>query len=536
MRLLLGYFVTASCAVADPGLIRSGDEACAAGLWDIGALRYEAALAGGRLSRGERAEAGIRLAEALVRSGQPDQALALLKQSHLASRPEAYFWRGQALVGAGRLAEAAATLKPALDRTDAVYRAEALLTLASLLLALDQPAEALLALKPLTESPDPATAAVAHLRQAEILLDQGGPTAARAIVPESEALPARYRREAALVQGRILLAGGRAADAVRVFRSLLENPAGQSLRGFHAAALGLADALAVAEGPRAGLDFLLRHAAAYPEGPLLGAMFERVVLWLPADAASDEELLATLARWIPPLPAAPPAAINPQPGAPQAIWHVPREASPLAPYAFYTMAVALHRAGDAASRAKARVLLTRLRVGFPDHPLAVQGMVDQARWHLADGNPAAAATLLAHLPADLPPPGAALFLQAQTAFEQGDTEAAIELFEQAAASLTAVRRRCSTPACCASPPGSVWRSPPQGTPERLTTRPRRPRSAPTCNLSRRLPPRMCQSARPPWMCSSAKIRHIRAWPRPCWRLRRRPWRPARRMWRPPARA
>ncbi len=440
MRPLLAILLAAATASATSGPLRSAADACAAGLWDIGSLRYESALAGGGLSAAQRKDASLRLAEALVRSEQAERALDLLKSLRPPAHPESYFWRGQALAATGKRAEAADVLAAALGKADAPHRSEALLTRASLLLELNRPQDALLCLKPLAESEDPATAALAHLRQAEILLDQGGPTAARAIIPNPEALPARHRREAALVQGRILLARGETADAGPVFRSLLEHPERLTLRDFHSAALGLADVLSVEESPRSGLDFLLKHATAHPETPLADELFARVLHWLPAKVPRDAGFLATLAAWVPALPPAPPVSINPRLDAPESLWPANSASTPLAPYAMRALAEALRRSSDEASHARAQVLLTRLRLEYPSHPFSIQASLEQAQRLLTAGDPAAADYLLDHLPADLPVPGAAHFLHARAAYEKGDAKDAIGLFEAAAAGLKAERK------------------------------------------------------------------------------------------------
>ena len=96
-------------------LMRKGSSALDAGLWEMAALHYQQCLNHNDLTINTRQEVSMRLAESLVREGRPTEALALLGQSQLAAHPETPFWKGLALLGAGRLAEAA-------DLLDAVLK------------------------------------------------------------------------------------------------------------------------------------------------------------------------------------------------------------------------------------------------------------------------------------------------------------------------------------------------------------------------------------------------------------------------------
>lgn len=433
--LILCLIVPAGAAV--PALLKQGNDACADGLWDVAALRYEQLLRDPELAKPLRAEVAIRLAEAWIRSGQATKALDLLADKQLPPQPATYFWNAQALAATGHLTKAVEALAPALEQADAAFRTEAILTRASLQLALNQSTEALLTLKALTTSRKPETAALARLRQAEILLDQGDVEGARAIIPATVALVARYRPETALVRARIAVAEGNPGDAIPVFADLLEQPENQSLTRFCAAAIGLADSLAAQGDPTAAANSLLAFIGDRPEPPWLDLMFERILRWLPDPPQADDPILVRVAGWIPPLPPPPPAMLNTSADSATSAWPAWNEELPLAPYAIHTLALALGRIDTPQTQAESRTLLTRLQLEFPQHPLAHRALLAAARSLLAKGEIAQALAVLKHFPSDPSMQGKAEFLTAQAAFLEGDPSQAIALFDAAAKTLDA---------------------------------------------------------------------------------------------------
>ena len=147
----------------EDALMRKGDDALAAGLWEMAALHFNDCLASRNLSPADKAHVAIRLAEAWIRDGRPAEALTLLGQSFVAQDPEAPFWKGQAMAGLGRFTDALATFAPLLENPAAPHRNEAGFTMASLHLAVAQPEAALAVLATLTRTPDEALTARARL-------------------------------------------------------------------------------------------------------------------------------------------------------------------------------------------------------------------------------------------------------------------------------------------------------------------------------------------------------------------------------------
>jgi tetratricopeptide (TPR) repeat protein len=424
-----------------PPLLRPGAEASAAGLWEIAALRFDNLLREPTLPRALKPQVAIRLAEAWIHTGNSTNALSLLRESFVANHPETYFWKAQALAATGRFADAINALEPAMESAAAAHRNEAIFTRASLQLALAQPAAALLTLKPLTTDPDVTTAAHARLRQAEILLDQGDADNARATLPAAAEIAPADRPQAGLINARLLLAEGNPDAAIPVFSALLEQPQGQTLARYHAAAIGLADALAAQGSPAAAADSLIVFIETHPDSALLTQLFGRLLHWLPDPPDPNDPILAQLARWIPPLPPPPPDSIAASASNDAvAVWPVSVEPSDLAAHALYFRACGLFRLKTPAAEAEARSLLTRLRLDYPEHPLALQALLQTGRWLLAQGRTQQALGILdstLDLASEPAIKGEALFLKAQAAFAQDQHPQAATLFEAAARSLTA---------------------------------------------------------------------------------------------------
>jgi tetratricopeptide (TPR) repeat protein len=427
-------------AAEAPAAFRQGEEALASGLWEIAAIRFDKLLLDPALPSTLKPRVAMRLAEAWIRGGNTSEALNLLLQPFVAKDPEFYFWKAQALAANGRFAEAVDAFAPALDSRQAPYRKEAILTRASLQLSLQQRAAALLSLKSLTADSDPATAAQARLRQAEILLDQGDPKNARAAVPVPNSIAPAERSQAALLEARLLLAEGNLDSAIAAFAALLDHPEGQSLSRHHAAAIGLADALAAQGTPSAASKSLLSFIESHPDSPLLDAMFQRLLQWLPATPAPSDPTLEQLAKWIPPLPPPPAKAINTSDPSAAAGWPLGTETTELAAYSFYTRAIGLHRLKSPEATVEARRLMIRLQLENPSHVLASRALLQSARWLLDEGLTNPASSALTVVRETSPSPilrGEASFLSAQAAFVDGDPKLAIRLFEEANKSLPA---------------------------------------------------------------------------------------------------
>jgi TolA-binding protein len=407
---------------------RLGESALTDELWSVATIHFDALLSAKNLPAAEKSRAAIRLVEAYVRDGRPSDALKLLDESFVADSPDAPFWKGQALAGLGRFSDA---VKELAEASGSSHATEAILTRSAILLSLNQPDEALAALAPLTASADPAVAVDAKLRRMAILLELKRLEEARAAAPQTAEVPEKLQSEAAFLQGQLLLASGDGAGAALQFSGLLANPAGQTLLRHHSAAIGFADSLAAQDSPAKASDSLLLFIQENPDSPLLGAMFSRLLKWLPTPLNPSHPTLDRLVLW------SEPAKVT-------KTWINPSDYDALFPlivtnnrlvHSLYTRAMALRGIADPAYETAADHLLLRLILEHPDHPLAVSAMVTLARKSIDAGNPTTAFSLLNLVDEKHPSSlrgGEVSFLKARAAYESGDFSEASKLFAEAA--------------------------------------------------------------------------------------------------------
>jgi TolA-binding protein len=433
---------SAMAGPAEASASRKGDEALAAGLWEVAEMHFRSGLADASLTPEVKSKIALRLAESLIRSGNPTEALEILDQSLVEKVPETPFWRALALAGQHRFSAAAEILSASLANPTAPYRTETGLTLASLQLALDQPEAALETLTALIPSADSASIASIQLNRVEILLDLQRTAAAREAMPPPESVIPKDRQRAAFLESQLLLNEGLPAEAQAGFQELVNQPEGQALPLHHAAAIGLAESLQAQGKPEEAAKSLLAFVQDQPDSPKLEAIFERILKWLPEKPAATDPLLERIAQWITPptLPAIGPIsntgadAVSAWPAAGET--EVP---SDLLAYSLYTRGLGLQRVGTPEATMESRHLLFRLRTEYPDHLLAQRALFQQARRSLADGELDQAFALLDILRNTAKSPtlkGAAAFTEAQAAYAKGDSAQAVRLFEEAALALT----------------------------------------------------------------------------------------------------
>lgn len=420
-------------------LMRKGEDALSSGLWEMAALHFSECLASKELDREKKSQAAIRLAEAWIREGNPATALELLGQSFIDQHPAAPFWKGQALAALGKFADAVAILKPLTLDPAAPYRSETAFTTASLELALGRPKDALTTLSSFADSSDPGMTAKARLRQAEILLDMGLADEAREAMPAAATISPGDQALATFLDAYLLLAEHRAADAVARFQSLITQPQGQTLRRHHTAAIGLADALSADGRPDEATEFLLNFIQAHPESAQLEAMFKRLQDALPDNPTLTDPILERLGQWIPHSEIPATGMIANVDDSSVSAWPSVPTGDDLLAFSLYTRAIGLHRIGTPATIDEARQLLMRLRLEDPSHFLASRALLLSAEWALDQDAGDRAFHILEILRDTATSPlmqGEAAFLQARTAYQQGQKDKAVPLFEEAARSLT----------------------------------------------------------------------------------------------------
>ncbi len=429
---------------------RRGEAALADGLWEIAEQHFRECLADAGLTPAAKSQIAVRLAESLIRAGNSAEALELLAQSFAVKNPEAPFWKAHALASQHHFTEAATLFSAILADPTSPHRIETGMTLASLQLALDHPEAALETLATLIPDASEAAAVKIRLYQVEILLDLKRTVAARQALPVTDVISASDRPLLAFLEAQLLVSEGDPVAAETSFRELVNHPQGQSLRHHHSAAIGLADALLAQKKPDEAAKSLLEFIQESPTSPLLEAMFSRILQCLPEKPTTTDPILERLALWIP----SPTLATMSHLASPStdsnstvAAWPTDAPASDLAErvaVSLYTRAVGLHRIGTDETTAEARHLLHRLRLENPDSLLASRALYQSARWLLDAGSVEQAFSILNTLRDISKSPelkGEAAFVEARAAYLNGDPQKAIQLFDEAALTLTAPEAR-----------------------------------------------------------------------------------------------
>ena len=418
--------------------MRMGDESLAAGLWEIAAFHYDRSLQNDKLEPEQSARAAIGLAEAWIRAGKAAEALDLLEQSIARKHPEQPFWKGQALAASGRIADAIAQLAPTLKNPDTPHRFETASSLANLQLAIGQTDAALATLASLQSSLDPSQASDLLLREVEILFDAKKITEARKRLSSVESFPEKLQARVQLLNAHITLAENQHSVAAGLFKTLIDQPQGLTLRQFHSAALGLADALNGSDGSAAAIAFMISFIGEHPDSPQLAAFFQRIENQLPEKPLADDPILVQLAPWIGADDITPTGLISTYESSCVGAWPSAKPRGNITAHAIFIRALALDRNGSPAALAESRQLTNRLRAEFCDHPLANRALLMIAKRDLATGAHDKAIHSLAILRENSSLPqerGEAAFLEAIEAYKHGETDAAAKLFDQAAADL-----------------------------------------------------------------------------------------------------
>lgn len=420
-------------------LMRKGNDALASGLYEIAALHFNECLASQNLDPREKSDAAIRMAETLIRDGKPAKALELLEHPIAATHPESPFWTGQALGGLGKFSDAVSALSQIALNPDAPFRNEALFTTANLELGLAKPEAALATLSAFNSATDPALIAKARLHKVEILLELGQPENARQTMPATASVSPQDLPLATFLEANLLLSENRPAEAAASFQTLVDQPQGQSLRHYHQAVIGLAAAFRANGTPEIAAEFLLQFIQNHPDSPQLDAMFQHLQDLMPESPTLSDPILERLAQWITPAELPATGLIATTECLAVSAWPSTTEPNELLACSLFTRAIGLHRVRTPEARAEAKFLQSRFRLENPSHPLAKRTLFLTAQWALEEGNTDHAFHILDILRECTTSPdiqGEAAYLQAKTAYLQGDKNQAIPLFEEAARSLS----------------------------------------------------------------------------------------------------
>ncbi len=222
----------------------------------------------------DRANARLKLAEALTRAGRLDEALKIFTDPGLTKNAEATFWQAQALAGLDRWPAALPLYAQVAADGKSAFRSEAAFGQAEALRALGRKDEAVRVLQSLESSPPWTTRA--KLGQAQLLLERGNLNAADRLLRETKPQLATERSERRFLLGRLSLAQGHSAKAIETLNVLLKNPEGVSHRLLVATLFVLADAHVQEKTPESGDDALEDFIDHHPNDSALPSVFARL--------------------------------------------------------------------------------------------------------------------------------------------------------------------------------------------------------------------------------------------------------------------
>ncbi|HET9418478.1 MAG TPA: tetratricopeptide repeat protein, partial [Chthoniobacterales bacterium] len=215
-----------------------------------------------------------KLAEALVATKQPQEALTVLSDPRLRNVTAAVFWRAQALASLQRWAEALSLYAQVARDQESPLGAEAIFGQAQALRALDRNDEALQALNNLFANKQWATQA--RLRAAELYVAKNDAANARRVLDELQPTNAAERKQRRLLRGRLELLLKKPDRALDAFEGLLKKPENVSHTILIAALSGIADAHLQLNTPESGDDVLENFIERHPQDVDLALVFAKL--------------------------------------------------------------------------------------------------------------------------------------------------------------------------------------------------------------------------------------------------------------------
>lgn len=260
------------------------------GVPQVTVVRLRELLARG-LAPEERRTAISKLAEALVSSGEAEQALELLADPASRDVPNANFMEAQALAALARWAEALPLYTQAAADAASPLRADALFGRAEALRALNRPDEALAAYGVVERDPQWTTRA--RFRTVELLVEKQESAAAARVLDSAQPTTTAERKERRLLRGRVEAQRSR-ARANNLYGSILKNPQGTPHSVLIAALFAVAEAHLQSHTPDTGDDFLEDFIEHHPADPELGALFAKLDQLY---AAERKQSRHELVRW-----------------------------------------------------------------------------------------------------------------------------------------------------------------------------------------------------------------------------------------------
>jgi tetratricopeptide (TPR) repeat protein len=278
----------ASAEIADwDAAVRPLDE----GLPQVAVMRLRNILKR-ELAADDEKTATAKLGEALLASGEAEEALKVLEDPALQDLPATWLWRAQALAMRQRWSEALPLYQKVAAQNPSPLRTVALFGQAEALRALQRFDEALQAFGLLLG--DPQWSDRAQLRSIELLLDKRDNVGARRILDKARPAALGDKKEKRYLQGRLEAQLNHHERATELYQTILRRPEGASRAVLIATLCAMTESHLQLQTPEAGDDPLEDFIEHHPTDPELPAIFEKLdQLYRAERQASSQEL----SRW-----------------------------------------------------------------------------------------------------------------------------------------------------------------------------------------------------------------------------------------------
>jgi outer membrane protein assembly factor BamD (BamD/ComL family) len=284
------YAFAAAASGAETEALHRATQPLNEGVPEVAVVRLREFLHG-NLSESDRAAATTKLAEALVASGQAEEALRILSDPHTPEFPGRTFWRAQALAALSRWAEALPVYQQSSAEAGSPFRSESLFGQTEALRALGRIDEALSALHEVER--DTRWIIPARFRAVELLLDKADYEGATRTLTSITPVTASQRKERRFLRGRIEAKESR-ATAIELYGTILKNPEGATHPIVIATLFALAEAQLQSHRPEAGETFLEEFIERHPADADLPEVFAKLDQLY---AAERQQSLHDLGRW-----------------------------------------------------------------------------------------------------------------------------------------------------------------------------------------------------------------------------------------------
>ena len=240
----------------------------------------------------EAAAARLKLAEALLAAGQPEEALRILDEHANERSTASEFVRAQAFASSGRWSEALPAYQRAQADAASPLRADALMGQAEAERALGRTDDALRTFEQLHR--DSRWAVRAQLRSVDLLMTKGNVTGAQRVLAATKAKSVREKKEKRFLRGRLEAALGHPEKAIELFATILQKPEGASYEVLIASLFALADTHLQLKTPEAGDDALENFIERYGTSAGLAPVFAKLDQLYGAEHKPSRR---ELARW-----------------------------------------------------------------------------------------------------------------------------------------------------------------------------------------------------------------------------------------------